>query len=70
MKILEAEDVRWYAGRSNKTSPREIKVNGVWRKVFAFEKQVFEDFVSRKRRIIFLCHMGDNEFVNIEIPGY
>ncbi len=70
MKLIEEKDVEWCSGRDNKTSPKKVKVDDIWREVLIFEKRVFEDFLTRKRKTIFLCHIGDNEFVKVEIPGY
>lgn len=69
MKILGIDDVEWYSGGDNKTNPKRVRVDGVWREIFSFEKQVFEDFLTRKRYTIFLCHIGDNEIVRVEIPN-
>ncbi|MGQ9664185.1 MAG: hypothetical protein ACUVUH_02490 [bacterium] len=69
MKILGTNDVEWYSGRNNKTSPKRVRVDDVWREVFSFEKQIFEDFLTRRRYTIFLCHIGDNEIVRVEIPN-
>jgi len=66
MKILEEKDVEWYSGRNNKTGPKRVMVDGVWREVFSFEKQIFEDFSTRKRTTVFLCHIGDNEIVKVK----
>lgn len=68
MKIFREKDVEWYSGKDNKSIPRRVIVDGVWRDVFSFEKQIFEEFMTRKRYTIFLCHIGDNEIVRIEIP--
>ncbi len=67
MKIIEASDVEWYYGRNARTCPKRVKVDGVWREVFSFEKKVFEEFASRSRYTIFVCHIGDNEMVKVKV---
>ncbi|MGB9720819.1 MAG: hypothetical protein ACPL28_04990 [bacterium] len=69
MKVFNEKDVEWYSGKNNKTSPKRVMVDGVWREVFSFEKQVFEEFSTRKRTIVFLCNIGDNEIIKIEISS-
>ncbi|MCX7994648.1 MAG: hypothetical protein N3A65_02585 [candidate division WOR-3 bacterium] len=70
MKVIEEKDVKWHSGKDNKTYPRCVKVDGVWREVFSFEKKIFEEFPTRKRYIIFLCHIGDNEIVKVKCIEY
>lgn len=60
-------EVEWYSGRNGKTRPKRVKVSGVWRDVFKYEKEIREDFSTRKRKVIFNCHIGDNEMVRVEI---
>lgn len=62
----EYEGVEWYSGKDAFTRPKRIKVNGVWREVFKFEKQILEEFSTRKRSIVFICHIGDNEIVKVK----
>uniref|UniRef100_A0A7C6EGA2 Uncharacterized protein n=1 Tax=candidate division WOR-3 bacterium TaxID=2052148 RepID=A0A7C6EGA2_UNCW3 len=69
MKFIEAKDVEWYSGKNAQTYPRRVKVDETWREVFSFEKQVFEEFSSRNRYTIFLCHIGDNEIVKVKVIG-
>ncbi len=70
MKILEENDVEWYSGSTTKTYPKRVRVDGIWREVFSAEKQVYEEFLTRKRTAIFLCHIGDNEIVQVKVIGY
>ncbi len=65
--VLNESDVEWYSGKSTRTYPRRVKVDGVWREVFRFEKQIFEELSTRNRYTIFLCHIGDNEVVKVKV---
>uniref|UniRef100_A0A7C4XG81 Uncharacterized protein n=1 Tax=candidate division WOR-3 bacterium TaxID=2052148 RepID=A0A7C4XG81_UNCW3 len=66
---MNGYEVEWYSGKDAKTYPKRIKVEGVWRDVFKFEKEIREDFSTRKRVIIFNCDIGDNEIVRVKITG-
>ena len=59
-------DIEWYAGKDAETHPKRIKVKGVWEDVFSYEKMVTEDVVTKKRRTIFRCHIGDNRIIEVE----
>lgn len=67
---MESEniEVEWYSGKKLKEYPKRVKVNGVWEDVFQFRKEICEDLKTRKRKIIFYCHIGDNRIVKIEVP--
>lgn len=69
MKTIAENDVEWHSGRNVRTYPKRVKVDGIWREVFSFEKQVLEEFPSRNRYTIFFCHIGDNEIVKVKIFG-
>ena len=58
-------EVEWYSGKELYTYPRRIKVDGVWEEVFQYEKKIQEDAVTKKREIVFRCHIGDNRIVEI-----
>ncbi|MEO0136006.1 MAG: hypothetical protein ABIL39_01600 [candidate division WOR-3 bacterium] len=68
MRVIEEKDVEWYAGSDAQTYPRRVKVDGNWREVFTFVKQIREEYFTRKRHTIFLCHIGDNEVVKVRLP--
>lgn len=57
--------VEWYSGGELYTHPKRIKVNGIWEDVFQYERIVREDGATKKREIIFRCHIGDNRFVEV-----
>ncbi len=61
----EDHQVEWYSGRDAQTYPKRIKVRGVWREVFKFEKEIREDISTRRRVIILYCHIGDNEIIRL-----
>ena len=63
---LNHKDVEWYSGKDAQTYPKRIKVKGVWEDVFSYEKMIKEDVVTRKRKIIFRCHIGDNRIIEVE----
>jgi hypothetical protein len=63
-------EVEWYSGKDFHARPRRIKVNDVWEDVFHFEKQVHEDFSTRKRRTVFRCHIGDNRIIEFALLDY
>ncbi|MEO0126148.1 MAG: hypothetical protein ABIL44_00175 [candidate division WOR-3 bacterium] len=69
MKIIGENDVEWYSGKNARTFPKRVNVDGTWREVLSFEKQILEEFPSRNRYTIFLCHIGDNEIVKVKIFG-
>ncbi|MCK4250403.1 hypothetical protein KAX97_03095 [candidate division WOR-3 bacterium] len=58
-------EVEWYSGGKLYTHPKRIKVNGIWEDVFQYERIVREDAATKKREIIFRCHIGDNRFVEV-----
>lgn len=57
--------VEWYSGSKLYTHPKRIKVNGIWEDVFQYERIVREDAATKKREIIFRCHIGDKRFVEV-----
>lgn len=61
-------EVEWYSGKELYTYPKRIHINGVWEDVFSYEKNIREHTVTKKREIIFRCHIGDNRIVEIAIP--
>ncbi|MEO0094904.1 MAG: hypothetical protein ABIL46_01660 [candidate division WOR-3 bacterium] len=69
MKVVDENEVEWYSSKNARSHPKRVKVDGIWREVFSFEKQVYEDFSTRRRFTIFLCHIGDNEIVKVKISG-
>jgi len=67
-------DVEWYSGGDLYTRPKRIKVDGRWEDVFHCEKTIREDASSKRRELVFRCHIGDNRIVEIvreisENPG-
>ena len=60
-------EVEWYSGEQAYTCPKRIKVNGVWEQVFYYEKTIQEDKITRKRAVIFYCHIGDNRIIEIKV---
>jgi hypothetical protein len=65
MKNIEVE---WYSGRELYTHPKRVKVDGVWEEVFSYEKSIREHRVTKKREVVFRCHIGDNRTIEITIP--
>ena len=65
MKDMEVE---WYSGKELHTHPTRIKINGIWEEVFSYEKIIREDNITKKREIVFRCHIGDNRVVEIVAP--
>jgi hypothetical protein len=61
-------EVEWYSERNVYTYPRRVKVDGIWEDVFSYEKSIREHSITRKREVIFRCHIGDNRIVEIAIP--
>jgi hypothetical protein len=66
MKDMEVD---WYSGKELYTHPTRIKINGIWEEVFHYEKIIREDTVTKKREIIFRCHIGDNRTIEITVPS-
>ena len=66
MSTIEGTDVEWYAGKDAQTHPKRVKIRGVWEDVFSYDKIVKEDTVTRKRKVVFRCHIGDNRIIDVE----
>jgi hypothetical protein len=62
-------EVEWYSGREVYTYPKRVKVDGVWEEVFSYEKSVREHSVTKKREVVFRCHIGDNRIIEIASPN-
>lgn len=58
-------EVEWYSGKELYTHPKRIKVDGVWEEVFRYDKRIRENTVTKKREIVFRCHIGDNRIVEV-----
>jgi hypothetical protein len=58
-------EVEWYSGGELYTRPRRLKVDGIWYEVFQYEKSVREDAATKKRELVFRCHIGDNRIIEI-----
>ncbi len=63
-------EVEWYSGGELYTHPMRIKVEGIWEDVLHYERIVHEDVTSKKRRLIFRCHIGDNRIVEVVKDNY
>jgi hypothetical protein len=61
-------EVEWYSGKEVYTSPRRVKIKGVWEEVFSYEKSIREHSVTMKREVVFRCHIGDNRIIEITLP--
>jgi len=66
-KMAEDLQVEWYSGGNLYSRPKRIKVGGVWEDVFRYEKQIYEDKITKTRVIIFRCNIGDNRIVRFQI---
>jgi hypothetical protein len=62
MKNMEVE---WYSGKDLHSHPKRVKVNGVWEDVFTYEKIIREDNATKKREVVFRCHIGDNRIIEV-----
>jgi len=60
-------DVEWYSGGELYTHPKRIKVNETWEDVFQYERIVREDAATKKREIVFRCHIGDNRIIEVVV---
>jgi len=56
-------DVEWYSGGDFYTRPKRIKIDGRWEDVFHCKKEIREDVLSKRREVVFRCHIGDNRIV-------
>lgn len=68
MQKNENIEVEWYSGKELYSRPKRVKVAGVWEEVFQFKKEIHEDLISKKRKIIYHCHIGDNRIIKVEVP--
>lgn len=64
--MQEDYQVEWHSGKDARTYPKRIKVKGIWREVFSFEKEIREDISTRRRIVIFYCDIGDNEIIKVK----
>ena len=60
-------EVEWYSGKELYTHPKRVKINGVWEDVFQYERKIREDKATKKREIVFRCHIGDNRIIETVI---
>lgn len=66
-KLESKMEVEWYSGGELYSRPKRIKINGVWKDVLQYEKRIQEDRATKKRKIIFHCHIGDNQIIDVRV---